>query len=242
VNEGYKAGGDDVTACVDNPAEEKAQKAESKLLEQFDAFCAPNLPPWGVNGHRCCEGGTNEGDSCLVDAGCPGGACVRGACISGAAERAASEIAHGLYGGTVNAAAGDVGKCQKGVSNKAGKLAVERWKVFRKCKKDNFASIMDDVDLVGVCLGPPQPDPKGKIFKRESKLSGEISKCVSKGVSPVGPAFPGECTGAADGAIADCISQMVSCRFCTALNVAHDIDPALDCDQFDDGTANASCP
>ena len=242
VNGGVKAGGADVTACVDDPAEPKTEKAEAKLLEQFDSFCAPNLPPWGVNGHRCCEGGANDGGACLVDAGCPGGACVRGACISGAAERAANETTHGLFGGTVNAAADDVGKCQKGVINKSGKLLVERWKVFRKCKKDNFDAIFNDTDLVGTCLGPPQPDPKGKISNRVSKLSDEIEKCVDKGVSPVGPAFPGECTGAADGAIATCISQLASCRFCTAVNVADDIDPALDCDLFDDGAVNASCP
>ena len=167
---------------------------------------------------------------------------MRGACISGAAEQAANEATHGLFAGTVNAAGGNTGKCQKGVAKRAGKLLVERWKVFRSCKKDNFSSISNDTDLVTTCLGPPQPDPKGKIGKRATKLSDEITKCVDKGVSPVGPAFPGECTGAADGAIATCICQLVSCEFCTAINVADEIVPPLDCDLFDDGAANASCP
>jgi hypothetical protein len=242
VNEGFKAGGADATACVDDPTEEKTEKAEAKLLDQFDMFCAPNLPAWGVNGHRCCEGSANDGDLCLVDSACPGGACVRGACISGAAERAANEVTHGLFAGTVNVAGGDVGKCQKGVIKRAGKLLVERWKIFRKCKKDNFSTIANDTDLVATCLGPPQPDPKSKIANRVTKLSDEVAKCVDKGVSPVGPAFPGDCTGESDGTIATCISQLVSCRFCVAINIADEIVPPLDCDLFDDGASNGSCP
>jgi len=201
------------------------------------------MPPWGVNPEKCCEGGANDGDACLIDAGCPGGACVRGACISGAAERAANDTAHDLFGTMVDVTDGhDIGKCQKRVAQRVGKLLVERWGVFRKCKKSNFDLISSSADLVANCLGPPQPDVKGKIAKRVTKLSSEVAKCVSKGVTPVGASFPGDCTGAADPAFASCVSQRVSCRFCLGINIAEGISPPLNCDLFDNGTADESCP
>jgi hypothetical protein len=242
VDFGVRFGGSDQTACVDAASEDKTVRAEAKLLEQFDAVCAASTPPWGVNAGECCENGPDDGMTCMVDPDCPGGSCVRGACISGAAERAANDATHDLFGPTVDPGTGDVGKCQKKVIKRSGKLLAERWKVFRKCKKDNFTIINNDANLISTCLGPPQPDPRGSIFKRRTKLSDEVSKCVERGVNPVGPVFPGQCTGETNLNFATCVSERVSCRFCLAINVADDINPPLNCDQFDDGVANASCP
>ena len=105
-----------------------------------------------------------------------------------------------------------------------GKLLVERWKVFRKCKKDNFSTIANDGDLISICLGPPQPDPSAKITKRVTKLNDDVLKCIDKGVTPVGPNFPGDCTSALDGAFTDCVSERASCRFCLAINIAEVIE------------------
>jgi hypothetical protein len=243
VTEGVKAGGANETACVDDPNDDKTEKAEDKLIEKFGEFCATNVPPWGVNPGKCCDGGVNDGNVCLTDLACSGGACVRGACISAAAERAANATTHDLFGASVNVTdGGDIGKCQKKVTQRAGKLLVERWATFRKCKKDNFDSITSDAGLIATCLGPPQPDAKGKIAKRVTKLSDEVTKCIEKGVSPIGPSFPGACGAATDMAFASCVSQRVSCRFCEGINVADDINPPLNCDLFDNGAADASCP
>ncbi len=243
VTAGVKADGADETLCVDDPNEAKTEKAEDKLLEKFDEFCAANVPPWGVNAERCCDGGANDGAVCLTDLGCPGGACVRGACISAAAEQAANTTTHDVFGAAVNVTDGDaIGNCQKKVTQKVGKLLVERWKIFRKCKKDNFDSISSSADLVTSCLGPPQPDPNLKVAKRVTKLTDEVAKCVTSGVTPVGASFPGKCSGAADLAFASCVSERVSCRFCEGINAADGINPPLNCDLFDDGAADASCP
>jgi hypothetical protein len=243
VSDGAKAGGLDETTCVDNPAEEKTEKAEAKLLEQFTTLCAPSVPPWGINAGKCCEGGANDGNACVIDLACSGGSCVRGACMSGAAEDAANAAAHDLFGPSVLVTDGDaVGKCQKKIIKRMGKLLVERWKVFRKCKKDNFSVIANDNDLITTCLGPPQPDGAGKIAKRLTKLGEEVTKCIDKGVTTVSSAFPGDCNAVANGAFAGCVSERVSCRFCLAINIADDIGPPLNCDAFDDGVANASCP
>jgi len=237
-----KKGSGDVTACVDDPAEPKTDKKEQKLISDFADRCDP-VPAWGVNGATCCDGGTNDGSPCLMPAACPGGSCVGGACISAAAETGAGAITHDLFGATVNVASErDPAKCQAAVIQRAGKLYAARWKAFRKCKKDNFMVISGDAMLVSVCLGPPQSDEGGVVSKELARLSDRVqTKCIDKGVTPVGAQFPGLCNATADGLFADCVSDRVSCRFCQAANRADAIVPPLDCDGFDDGLSNGSC-
>jgi len=37
-------------------------------------------------------------------------------------------------------------------------------------------------------------------------------------------------------------AERTNCAFCNAVNVVDDIVPPVDCDLFDDATANLSCP
>ena len=237
-----KRGSGDVTACVDDALEPRTDSREQKLLADFASRCAP-VPAWGVNGATCCEGGSNDGAVCSMPAQCPSGSCVGGACISAAAESGAGAITHDLFGATVNVASErHAATCQAKVIQRAGKLYAARWKAFRKCKKDNFAVISGDVDLVSVCLGPPQSDVRGVVSKELGRLSDKVqSKCIARGVTPVGAQFPGVCTSAPDGMFAACAADRVACRFCQAANRADAIAPPLDCDAFDDGVSNASC-
>jgi hypothetical protein len=244
-----KSGGN-ATACIDSPSDVNTDKKENALLSTFSERCNP-VPAWGVDGGSCCEDSANDGVACGDDLDCSGGTCEAGACISHVAEAAVNDIAHDLFGGTAVIGAGEVGTCQKHVVQKAGKLLETRWKVFRKCKKENFTLIdMDpnhDAKLIMTCLGPPQPDSKpvnGKIAKKETTLKDAVSgQCLTQGVTPVGLEFPGACTSVADNAFADCVIARVKCRFCLAVNSADDIDPPLDCDLFDDANAgNNSCP
>jgi len=232
----------DVTACVDDPVESTTETKIDKLVQHFGDFCEA-VPPWGVNGLQCCKGGTNDGAVCSNALPCAGGGtCTPGLCIGAAAESGINELAHELFGASVVVGTDAQQKCQQTILKFAGKLFTERWKTFRVCKRDNFSAILDDADLVATCLGPPQPDPKGKIGKRQEKLALKVEKvCVGKGVTPVGSAFPGDCTGAADGVFADCVGQRAACEFCRAINRADAIVPPGDCDAFDDGVGNVSC-
>jgi len=233
----------DATACVDDPAETKTQKKEDKLVNDFADLCSP-VPAWGVNRLACCDGGTTPGAPCGSALPCAGGgACTPGLCIAAAAEEGINVLAHDLFGASVAVQAADQQKCQWTVMKFAGKLFAERWRVVRFCKRDSFAAILNDADLVTTCLGPPQPDPKDKITKRQTMLADKIQKlCIDKGVTPVGASFPGVCTAVADDTFDDCVAQRVACRFCRSLNRADAIAPPLDCDTFDDGVGNASCP
>jgi hypothetical protein len=158
-----------------------------------------------------------------------------------AVEYVANDIAHEIFGASV-VVSPTGGKCQAYILKSAAKSLKERWKAFRGCKRTNIATIPDDAALVSTCLGPPQPDPNLKIARADAKLAGYAGKCVAYGFSPLGALFGGACTAASDAAFPGCITQRVQCAFCQGINVADDIVPPLDCDLFDDATANLSCP
>ena len=161
----------DVTACVDEPEDVATEKKIDQLVQHFPDFC-PAVPPWGVNRLSCCDGGTTDGAVCSTAFPCAGGGtCTRGLCIGAAAESGINELTHELFGASVVAGADAEQKCQQIVLKFAGRLFTERWKTLRLCKRDNFADILDDAGFVATCLGPPQPDPKGKIGKRQEKLT-----------------------------------------------------------------------
>ena len=86
------------------------------------------------------------------------------------------------------------------------------------------------------------PHNKGKIAKRQDKLALKVQKvCIDHEVTPVGAAFPGACTGAANDAFDECVGQRAACTFCRAVNRADAIVPPAGCDAFDDGVTNATC-
>jgi hypothetical protein len=239
VNDGK---GTDATACVDDPNELRTDKREQRLLKEFAEQCNP-VPAWGVEGETCCEGGANDGAVCASVSACPGGTCVGGACISAAAEDAVGDLTHDIFGAAVLVAADKkTATCQARVVRRASKLLTVRWRAFRKCKKDHFSVIQNDVDLVSVCLGPPQTDPKDSIARELGRLAEKVqSVCLRKGISPVADAFPGRCAGSSDADFDDCVAARAACRFCQAANRSDAIDPPLDCDAFD-GDGPGSCP
>jgi hypothetical protein len=237
-----KEDGMDVTTCVDNAADEKTVKKIDKLTDDFFTFCGI-VPAWGVNGDFCCVGGPGPGDLCENSLTCGGGTCEGGGCIAVAADGAANDLTHDLFGATVAISADKyTANCQEAATRTLGKLYAGHWKAFRTCKKDNFATITGDLLLKSTCL-EPEPDPDAKISKLETKLAGTFQKkCLDRGVIGLGTVFPGACSGEADGAFGACATRQAACRFCVSANTADAIDPPVDCDLFDDGIANGTCP
>ena len=79
------------------------------------------------------------------------------------------------------------------------------------------------------------PDPSNKLAR---KCLGGIQKAIDKSCLGLDTAalFPG-CDGPVNVA---CVDAFVECEVCEALN---EIDVlSRDCDLFDDGVANGSCP
>ncbi len=237
-------GGGPSAQCTSDLTDFSIEQFQADLIDSFTQDCNP-VPAWGVNAGTCCDDGDQDGASCaMTSPDCDaGGTCTAGACMSTAAEHAMEDIALDIFGGTALIGVDEVGKCQRQVIKSAGKLLDIRWNVLRKCKKNNVTSIEDDAELIAACLGPPQTDD-GKIANQEMKVGRSLqTKCVDKGVVPVGSALPGgRCSAQPDAGFAACVNARVACRFCLAVNIADDLDPAVDCDLFDDGLANASCP
>ncbi len=171
----------------------------------------------------------------------------QGAATSNAAMRGlGTDLSHDLFGDPVNPAISTVkleGKCQDKVILRAGQLATEKLKAFRSCKKDGMklGTITDSASLEAECLPLSGiPDPKGKIAKRVGKLSTDTDKNCAAVTRP--PLFPGACSVVATtiGDFVDCVEAATECRVCKALNASD--GTATDCDLFDDGVANNSCP
>jgi hypothetical protein len=143
-----------------------------------------------------------------------------------------------------------VSKCQQALAKSLKKCQDAQLKAFNECKKaglkDREAPFLNAEDLKG-CFGA---DPKEKIAKAcdavlgrirlaiDTKCEGDVLPAASPwlvslpGCHPEDPNDPWE--------PARCMDERVKCRTCLMVNQADGLDQ--DCDQFDDGGSNGSCP
>ena len=134
--------------------------------------------------------------------------------------------------------------CQLAVVKATKKCQQVKLKAFNQCKKNGLKGgsapagadlpFDDRLDL-GRCVGD---DPRGQIAKAcGAKLAQEISDHCS-GVD-TSLAIPG--CGTLDLAqLATCVDRRVGCEHCLSLNAVDNL--VRDCDDFDDGLSNGSCP
>jgi cysteine-rich repeat protein len=133
--------------------------------------------------------------------------------------------------------------CQSALAKAVQKCQDTKLEVFNACKKNrlkgkNTSQAAGAGELEDKCLGTGSngiPDGKGKIANRcVTKINGAISKKC--GTSDTDALFPG-CAGEP---LQPCLDQKVECAVCKALNALDGL--ARDCDEFDDGALNESCP
>ncbi len=134
-------------------------------------------------------------------------------------------------------------KCQQAVAKSAKKCQDEKLKAYNGCKKDelkgkNGPAVTSAQELQDRCLGTGTgsiPDPKGKLAKCNQKMLATINKkCPNLNV------FPG-CPGVSTALdLKLCIDYMIECEVCRYLNAVDGL--FRDCDLFDDGVSNGSCP
>ncbi len=238
----YKTEGD-ITACVDDESDSRQTKTNDKQMENFSSACSI-VPDWGVNGGKCCIGGGTTGQSCVDPSTCNGGTCTTGGCtLSGDPE--INGLMHDIYGATIsNPTERRDRACVKTVTRFSGKVWSLRAKEFTSCKTKSFRDISGDADLKSLCLEPQQADSKGKIAKYEEKLKSKTQKkCIDPAdISDLSTMFPGDCAFETVENFGSCVTRLINCRFCQATNSIDDISPGVDCDTFDDGIVNTSCP
>ena len=133
--------------------------------------------------------------------------------------------------------------CQSAVAKGYEKVSKTAFKMFLHCK-DAWLNISTTSALIEKCLDDPTiaeslaADSNQKLAKSVTKLADAVTK-KCPGVNTA-RALPGACAGRVGAALADCLAERVSCRICLTVNLTDNV--AVDCDQFDDGQLNLSCP
>ena len=214
--------------CLLADGKEKIAAAKGKTASDFAAKCTASPPTFGI----------------------PAGSAA--AVVNAVARDNSLSLLADIFGASLTNAVvncdddQDACKCQQAVSKDYQKLAAAKFKEFLKCKKavlkggaSSAGDLEDCVDDPGT-PGSIVDDAKGKIAKARTKLGDDIdAKCDTPGVNTV-RALPGACAGLTGTALRDCIDERVECRVCLTINAMDDLD--VDCDTFDDGQLNLSCP
>ena len=101
------------------------------------------------------------------------------------------------------------------------------------------ASALEDCVANAGTPGSIAADTKRKIAKarRQARRRDQPRSATASTPPSPFPASAPACTGAA---LRDCIDERVECRVCLTLNAIDNL--AVDCDAFDDGQINLSCP
>ena len=229
---GFSAGKNgSAAACIAADAKGKVAKAAGKTLASEAGKCG-SAPDFAA--------GSAGADATVVN----GGATV-----------AAQELLASIYGGDIDtatiASTDKAGAgCQQAVVKAMQKCVDTRLKTFNGCKKGGLGGktppglIADAQSLEDSCFQAVLDDSKGKIASACAGVAGKgidgavAKKCVGKGVSDAAldAAFP---CAASPVAAAD-LDRISRCEVCQYLDAADAL--ARDCDLFDDGLANGTCP
>ena len=211
-----KLGGQSIEDCTTADAKGKVAKAQAKTISKAGSDCS-TTPDFGPS----------DPDS-----------------VNQAAISKELDLIHDIFGSDLDAAIEDFAtnkdgaKCQIDAAKAAKKCQDAKLAEFNSCKKAGLkdATVHDALTLAD-CMGQ---DPKGKIAKAcQTKLKAKLdSKCAE-----TLDLFPGCNEPSAPSntqELADCLDRLVECRVCLGLNAADNL--GRNCDQFDDGAFNGSCP
>jgi hypothetical protein len=208
-----------IEACV-AAADPKVDKAVAKATA-FGADKCTFVPPFGPSDAAVVAGSATAAEGALLDA-------VLGADLDAAI--------------VLKSADADAAACQGKVVAALSKCHARRAKEFDRCKEAGLkdGSVKSPATLAD-CL---DADPKGKVAAACDDATGAVATkvvpkaCVAKTVN-LATAFPG-CAETDAALLAACAERAGRCAACTALSDADAL--AADCDAYDDGAANASCP
>ncbi len=217
--------------CITSDIKSKVSKKQGKTSADDSKFCGVDVPDFGYTGS---------------------------ANVNDAAQQAEYDLIHDIFGNPIDSGLYSKNPnvfeavCQRNVVNRVEKLIQTMGREFVKCKKNALktkklpyltgAASASDLNACVDDAGTPnsvEADTKGKIAKRVQNLQDTITKqCESSGVSAT--SFPNLCNGLTNTALRDCLNARARCRFCL---MANDMDGlSVDCDAFDDGLSNTSCP
>jgi hypothetical protein len=187
-----------------------------------------------------------DGKSCAVE---PDFGRSDAAAAGEAARQASRNLMGDLFGATLDTAivltsADPVGaKCREEVAKRTHGAVDALWKLTLKQKKalllgKKVLTATNGDTLAEGLVAFLASDPKGAVSKPFAALSAASAKSCT-GVPDLAASFPG-CAPADLPALNACAERSARCRFCQVLAVADGLE-TLDCDLFDNGTADLSC-
>jgi hypothetical protein len=115
------------------------------------------------------------------------------------------------------------------------KVIATKWKEYLKCKKTASATATD-ASGIAACVTGLTGD--AKVASTVAKLTADIGKDC--GSVTIAADFAGACSSSTAATLAACLDKKAECRICLALNATDGL--SVNCDLFDDGVANSSCP
>jgi hypothetical protein len=216
-------------ACVGNDVEGRVARALERTLRRDDARCRAReeqAPDFAYRGGGPVNAAARSGVEGLFQE--LFGDDLDAALSSGPAERRAA-------------------RCQDGVARGAAGLfeavAREAFEARRRALRGRgHLSPAPSADALEEALaGELARDPGGRIRRAGARLERAVWRACPTEVGPLGPLFPGACASADDVLeLEACAEVAARCRACRTVS---DMDGlALDCDGFDDGVPDLSCP
>jgi len=139
--------------------------------------------------------------------------------------------------------------CQRNMITQIEALMQVIGRVFQACKKSGLkttSGVVTSAATLQGCFDDPlttlsvAADPGGQIANVVGFMTGTLNQECEASSSTAASFNGGVCTGLTGSMAQDCIVQRVRCRICLMINAFDGI--ASDCDTFDDGMANVSCP
>jgi hypothetical protein len=230
ATKGKEPGSTNIAACLSADSKSLVAKAAQKLADatsgpggKCDAIVAP--PVAGI------YSAPSVGSSASID---------------GSIRFAEALFGEPIASATFNAADKARGSCQDSIYKRVHKIFDTGLKAFRGCQKASLKAgvVTDNVTLAGCVddaarVGSLAADTKGKLGKAATKMATDFTKRCASGVT-LNDAFPGDCVdGGVQNDFVECVESEARCAACLTLNGANNMD--VDCEAFDDGTANASC-
>ena len=214
VKEGAKSGAAGTQTCLEADLEGKVSAAQAKVGAVATASC-PQAPPFGFTGASAVNTSARDEALAMVSD------------LFGADLAASIVPTTDVAGSKVQAAV--LKACQGMLLTKAS--------MFLKCKKDGLSGKSDLLVSSGElerCFDIVAADAQHKIEKSVTKLGTTIGKFTGTLAS----VFPGSCGASAN--FVQCVEARADCRACRMFDAMDGLSE--DCDAFDDGLPNSSCP
>jgi cysteine-rich repeat protein len=222
--------GGTIEGCIADDPRFRVARQEQKNIEREARRCDATVPSFGAT------------DVATVNA---------------AAKDQEHALIHDIFGVNIDAAvvvAGAEGspetvtsKCQEKIAAQTQRCMDTRLREFNKCKLNGLRGSktqtlypgaddpFDDAGDLELCMGW---DRKSQIGRCRTRLFDKIEAncaCV-----PLGRAAGGACFDVPDLDLVACLDRLTACRSCLAITEGDDLQQ--DCDLFDDGEANGTCP